>query len=47
VEEGGGRETATEIGRLDADAVSYNSGSFGDLYEALDRLVAELEGGRP
>ena len=46
-EQARGHETETEIGRLDADAVIDNSGSFGDLYEALDRLVAELEGGRP
>ena len=45
-EEARGHETETEIGRLDVDAMIDNSGSFDDLYERLDRLVAELEAGR-
>jgi dephospho-CoA kinase len=42
-EEARGHETETEIGRLDADAVIDNAGSFDELYARLDRLVAELE----
>jgi dephospho-CoA kinase len=42
-EEARGHETETEIGRLDVDAVIDNAGSFDELYERLDRLVAELE----
>ena len=45
-EEARGHETETEIGRLDVDAVIDNAGSFDDLYERLDRLVAELEAAR-
>ena len=45
-EEARGHETETEIGRLDVDAVIDNSGSFDDLYQRLDRLVADLEAGR-
>lgn len=36
-------ETETEIGALGPDAVIDNSGSFGELYARLDRLVAGLE----
>jgi hypothetical protein len=38
-----GHETETEIGQLDVDAEIDNSGTFEELYERLDRLVAELE----
>jgi hypothetical protein len=43
---GGGtaaHETETEIGQVDVDAEIDNSGSFEELYQRLDRLVAELE----
>ncbi|MGH7566618.1 MAG: hypothetical protein ACREK2_07290 [Gemmatimonadota bacterium] len=40
-------ETETEIGQVDADAQIDNSGTFADLYEWLDRLVADLERERP
>jgi hypothetical protein len=46
VPEGGGtaaHETETEIGQVDVDAEIDNSGSFEELYQRLDRLVAELE----
>ncbi|HYO47589.1 MAG TPA: hypothetical protein VEY33_12965 [Gemmatimonadota bacterium] len=39
-------ETETEIGQVEVDAQIDNSGSFEDLYERLDRLVADLEAGR-
>lgn len=45
-EEARGHETETEIGRLDADLVIDNAGSFDELFEQLDRLVAELEAAR-
>ena len=41
-----GHETETEIGRLSVDAVIENARSFEELYERLDRLVAELEAAR-
>lgn len=39
-------ETETEIGQVDVDAQVDNAGTFEDLYERLDRLVADLEAGR-
>jgi hypothetical protein len=38
-----GHETETEIEGLGADAEIGNSGTFADLHERLDRLVAEWE----
>lgn len=38
-----GHETETEIEGLGMDAEIDNAGSFADLYQRLDRLVAELE----
>lgn len=39
-----GHETETEIDRLGADVEIVNAGSFEELYERLDRLVADLAG---
>jgi dephospho-CoA kinase len=41
-----GHETETEIGQVDVDAQIDNSGTFEDLYERLDRLLADLQTGR-
>lgn len=41
-----GHETETEIEQVGIDAEIDNSGTFADLYDRLDRLVAELEAGR-
>lgn len=39
-------ETETEIEHVDVDAQIENSGTFEDLYDLLERLVAVLEAGR-
>ena len=41
-----GHETETEIEHVDVDLQIENSGTFEDLYELLERLVADLEAGR-
>jgi hypothetical protein len=38
-----GHETETEVEDLGVDREIDNSESFADLYQRLDRLVAELE----